>query len=203
MPAVIAPLVGFALGAWLAWAQRESLHREAMARRDTWIVGLFAGLVFAPAAGYFLVFAADWSYAYLLDASRIPSAVQLTLATGDAASVLAGYALARRALEASAPRALVAALALPMGLTLLATVALGARLSVDATYAQFHGGYGATPLAGSRLGAAVVWMDAVVAVGAVLAARALQRRRRREPEAPRAPRTRLLGQASQTERSRS
>lgn len=200
MPAFIAPLLGFAIGALLAWSQRGAHLSEAVARRATWVVSLFAALVFAPASGYFLLFAADWSYAYLVDPQRIPSAIQLTLIVGNAASVLAGFTLARRAAASRSPRAMVASLAAPLTLTLAAVLALGSRLSVDASYAQFQGGYGAKPLTGGPLGAAILWMDALVVAGAALAGRALQRRGRPAPSPTRSPPTRLLGQASHPER---
>jgi hypothetical protein len=202
VPALIAPLLGFALGALLAWVQRDAHLSEAVARRDAWVVGLYATLVFAPASGYFLLFAADWSYAYLVDPQRVPSAVQLTLIVGNAASVLGGFSLARRAAESRAPRAMVATLAVPVGLALTAVVALGARLGVDASYAQFQGGFGARPLAGGRLGAAILYMDALVAVGAALAARAIQHRAPPAASPMRRTPARWLGQASSFERER-
>jgi hypothetical protein len=200
MPAAVAPLIGFAIGAVLAWVRTAAHRSEVGERHDAWVIGLFALLVFTPASGYFLLFAGDWSYAYLVDAQRIPSAVQLTLLIGDAASVLVGFWVARRSLASRAPRAIVATLAVPAVLALAALLALSARLSVDASYEQFQGGYGATPLAGGRLGAAILWMDLVIVLGAVLAARAL--RTRTYPAIARAgtPPVRLLGQPSQVER---
>lgn len=178
MPALLAPFVGFALGALLAWMrglEGESAEDAPLLGRPATVVALFALLVFAPACGYFLFFAGDWACAYLLDTQRIPSAVALVVVLGDAAAVLLGFGLARmRVRERDAFSALLLA-AVPSGAALLGLLALLARLRVYATYRQFHGDFGAEPLAGGPLGYAVLWMDLLLVAGMLVAARALGR----------------------------
>jgi hypothetical protein len=49
------------------------------------------------------------------------------------------------------------------------------RLSVSATYAQFHGDFGTEPIASSALGRGVLWMAIVGALGITWAIRSLAR----------------------------
>lgn len=208
MPGLLAPLLGVALGALLGFA--PGLHPDpdepAREARGARVVALFALLVFAPACAYFLVFAGDWSYAYLVDARRVPSAIELVLVAADGAAVVAGFVLARRRLAARAFGAAIALVAAPLGVALVAALVLAPRLAVEGTYAQFHGDYGTRPLVGGPVGIAVVWMGAVVAIGAFVAARALRfaapsRRGRSHAPAPEAPK-RLLGVRGATARDR-
>jgi len=111
VPAFVAPLVGFALGVVLAWLSAAAPRRPpgwglAPPGAPPWAPGrtapaeprgrplalaaLFSALVFTPICAYFLIFSPDWSFAYLVDPRRIPSAVDLLLLALDAASVPAG-----------------------------------------------------------------------------------------------------------------
>jgi hypothetical protein len=179
MPAPLAPLIGFALGVAFAWWAREELARSqsggGIGSRSLVIVTLFATAVFAPIGAYFLAFEADWSYAYFIDTRRIPSALQLALVLLDAASVPIGFVVA-----ASYARARKLVPLFTLGTTpaifALACMALSAgRLGIHASYAQFHGDFGTRPVAGSSLGYALLWMDAVLVTGVVWTTRHLQR----------------------------
>ncbi|HVY45312.1 MAG TPA: hypothetical protein VHB21_05505, partial [Minicystis sp.] len=79
MPALVAPFVAFALGVAMAIRAMQDAARwdEAERRAARRIVGLFAALVLAPVTAYFVVFAGDWSLAYLAEARAVPSAVAL------------------------------------------------------------------------------------------------------------------------------
>jgi hypothetical protein len=58
----------------------------------------------------------------------------------------------------------------------LACIALTAgRLGIQASYAQFHGDFGTRPVAGSSLGYALLWMDALLVLGVVWTTRQVQR----------------------------
>jgi hypothetical protein len=153
----------------------EAAEDAPLLGRPMMVVALFAMLVFAPVSGYFLFFASDWACAYLLDTQRIPSAIALLCVVADGGAVLLGFGLARtRVRERDALGALMLA-AVPAGAALLGFLALFARLRVHATYRQFHGDFGAEPLAGGPLGYAVLWMDLLLVAGMVIAARALAR----------------------------
>jgi hypothetical protein len=179
MPGPLAPLIGFALGVAFAWWARDELARSqsvaGIGTRSLVIATMFATFVFAPIGAYFLAFEADWSYAYLIDTRRIPSAIQLALVLVDAASVPIGFAVAA---SYARSRKLVPVLTLgicPIVFTLACIAVTAGRLGIQASYAQFHGDFGTRPIAGSSLGYALLWMDALLVVGAVWTTRQVQR----------------------------
>ena len=178
VPAFIAPAVGFALGAGLAYAAADSLAKgrgSGIASRALIVVTAFSVLIYAPVCGYFLAFSPDWSFAYLVDSRRLPSAVDLALVLVDVASVPAGFAAALRKARARHLRWVALAAVLPAAGALLAMLALLPRLGVHATYAQYHGDFGTRAAAGSELGYALLWMHAVLIAGVLWTARALKR----------------------------
>jgi hypothetical protein len=196
MPAFLGPLVGFALGVALAWLAREEAARaddRRLGARGV-IAALYGALVFAPAAAYFLVFAGDWSYAYLLDSRAVPSAIELGLVILDAASVPLGFLAARRA---GRDLRLTAALgALPAAISAGAALALYPKLRIAGTFHQVKGDFGTQPVAGSPTGWAILWMGALALAGFAIAARAMSSRDRRAPPQPAEPEPRraFLGQ---------
>ncbi|TKD08378.1 hypothetical protein [Polyangium fumosum] len=178
MPAPLAPLFGFTLGVLLAWLARfeDSLDERPVASswdRPTLAVALYALLVYAPVSAYFTVFAADWSFAYLLDGRALPSALQLLLVLLDAAAPVLGFLAGRRALARRSLAALAWLAALPLAAATVPLVALHARFGIDATYDQVQSDFGTRPLPGSPLGYAVLWMDGILVAGAVFTARTL------------------------------
>ena len=173
---MLGPLAGFALGILLAWLRGEDADRDGSRDRATLIVALFAGLVFAPVNTYFLAFAGDWSFAYLIDSQRIPSALGLCLIVADAALVVAGFALARRQDRSRPFGPALWLMGAAAGILLIVALALLDRFRIDATYLQFRGDFGAQPVAGGPLGYALLWMDAILLAGVLLTARALNGR---------------------------
>jgi hypothetical protein len=177
MPAPTAPLIGFALGVAFAWAASDELSRSAAsggASRSLVLVTLFSLLCFAPISAYFLAFAPDWSYAYLVDSQRLPSAVDLGLALLSVASVPAGFAIAARPASAKRLGPVVRLAAAPALVTIIFLFASIQRLTVHATYAQFHGDFGTRSVAGSPLGYALLWMAAVLGGAIAWTARCLR-----------------------------
>ena len=172
MPLPLAPLIAFAIGVLLAWRSRtETNHDESSWNPDTLAVALYATLVFAPVAGYFAAFATDWSFAYFVEGRLVPSALSLALVLLAAGAIVGGFIAGRRALERHAPGELAWLAGFPLAIVLVTVTALYDRLGVDANYDQFTSNFGREPLFTSRLGLAVVWMDGIVAAGAVLTAR--------------------------------
>jgi hypothetical protein len=169
MPAPIAPLVGFMLGIAFAWAAADDLARAAghAPARSLWLATLFGLAVFAPAAGFFLAFSPDWSYAYLIDSQRMPGAVDLGLVLIDAASVPAGFVAASRWAAARKLGPVVRLSLVPIALVIAFVAFTLPRIGVHATYAQYHGDFGTRAVSGSPLGYALLWMSAVLA-GAIL-----------------------------------
>jgi hypothetical protein len=175
MPAPLAPLIGFALGVAFAWWAREELGKATAAAgigsRSLVIVALFATLVFAPIGAYFLAFEADWSYAYFIDTRRIPSALQLALVLVDAASVPVGFVVGASFAKSRKLVPLLILAGAPLVFTLSCLAATAGRLSIQATYAQYHGDFGTRSASGSSLGYALLWMDTLLALGVVWTAR--------------------------------
>lgn len=177
MPALVAPLLGFALGVLFAWtAADEAARRGATGTgRALWATAAFGLLVYAPVAGYFLTFWPDWSFAYVLDSERLPAGVDLVLILANVACCPAGFLAGQRS---AGERRLAPLLRIAAGGILPATALLLVtfrRLAVNASYAQFHGDFGIRPTAGSALGYALLWMAAVLVFGVLWTLRGLRR----------------------------
>jgi hypothetical protein len=165
MPAPLGPFVGLALGAIFAWVASESAARKAapLALAPLALVTLFGLLVFSPIAAYFIAFEPDWAYAYLLDSSRRLGALHALLLLADVASVPFGFVLVSQSRPGPRGSTLLRLLGGPLLAISLYVVILFPRLAVQATYAQFHGGFGTRPVAGGPLGYAVIWSLVVLA----------------------------------------
>jgi hypothetical protein len=179
MPGLVAPLVAFALGVAFALRARagaeryDDLERRAAVR----IVLLFGVLVLAPVTAYFVAFAGDWSLGYLAEAQRVPSALGLVWVVATAGAAPLGFEAGLRAVRRRAGSELIALAAVPAAAAFVFVVALYPELRLDGTTQQIRGGFGTQPVAGSSLGWAILWMDAMIAVGAALTLRALVPRR--------------------------
>jgi hypothetical protein len=187
VPALVGPIVGFALGALLAWACRREAWREedAAVRPRLVIAALFACLVYAPACAYFVVFAGDWALFYLVDGRTVPSALLLLLVVGDAGAVVAGFWAAYQAARRRWERGLLALGVAPLAVALACLASFLRPLRIDGTYQQVSAGFGTRSVVGGPLGYSVLWMTTMIVAGTVIAARALTER----PEAQAAPRT--------------
>jgi hypothetical protein len=172
VPAFAGPLLGFALGAWLArWGRAAGGMVPALA---------FGAIVFGPVCAYPLIFYPDWAFAYLFDSRSVPSALLLLLVLIDAAVPALGFWLARRALAREAmgddPAAHAVALALvmvPGGFALMLLAALSPRLATEGSFAMVRGDFGTAPLWRSPLGYALVWLGGCTAAGFWATGRAL------------------------------
>jgi hypothetical protein len=172
-----APFTGFALGALFAWLSREDLVRGApamLAARSLVVVTAYALFVFGPATAYFLVFEPAWASAYLLDVGRHARAFDVLFAVLAPASVILGFVATGHAIRRLRPAAALR-IGAPSALAALAlTLLLFPRLSVQATYAQYHGDFGTRPVAGTPLGWALVWFGAIVLVATLYVSSALR-----------------------------
>jgi len=174
VPAPLAPLLGFALGVLFAAFGRVDVSESNEGRDHKRIaVALYAALVFAPVCAYFVIFAGDWSFAYLVDSRTIPSAVSLVLLLVDAVAPVLGFLAGQKALASRSLKTLAWLACAPIALSVVALLALHARLGIDATYAEVEADFGKRPLPGSPLGYAILWMDGVLLAGALLTLRTL------------------------------
>jgi hypothetical protein len=173
MPAPIALLLGFAIGAALAFLARQELTRGDDALHETrafTVACLFAVFVWAPVTGYFLAFHGDWAYFYGVPWRRIPSALDLVVVLAAAAVVPAGFVAAVPAVRARSRQVVAGLVGGPIAVVLVLTLALFGRLRTSATYAQFHGHFGRSPVFGSTLGKSLGWAALVLLAGAALSA---------------------------------
>lgn len=177
MPLPLALPLGLILGMSLAWLSRLELARSEvpLILARPFLVALGLGfIVYAPVVGYFVALHGDWAYLYLLDFSRVPSAVDLVLVVLAAAHVPLGFAIATPwAIGKRGPALLKLGGAL--GLVLVIGCALASRrLSVSASYIQFHADFGVLTIAQTSLGRGVLlsWVSLLAAYA--LCARALR-----------------------------
>jgi hypothetical protein len=180
VPIPLAWLVAFALGAVFARVAETEIARlegPLVASRPMAIVLGFAGLVFLPVAGYFAAFHGDWAYLYLVSWQNVPSAVDLALVFGAACLVPAGFVTGVwliRSRRSRSGQAIVALAGVPAGLAAAVAVVFVRRLSVSASAAQYHGGFGVEPIATSPLGKGVLWGLLALVAGGLWAVRSLR-----------------------------
>lgn len=172
----MAPFIGFALGVLFAWAAGAELNRRGSALGSRALLGAIAfGIgLFAPVAAYFLAFWPDWCFAYVIDTERLPRVLDAALVLLDASSVPLGFLCAARSAAEHRTSAL-ARLALVGSLpaVVLALVAFR-RLTISASYAQYHGDFGIRPVVGSALGYALLWMILVLVAATLWTTRNLR-----------------------------
>lgn len=176
MPIPFAPLLGFALGAALAWIAGPELGRDdgpiALSRPFA-VIGAFASLLWLPVVGYFVAFHGDWSYLYLVPWQRVPSAIDLGLVLLSGAAMLGGFWLAVRPVRKRRLGPIVVMVVAPGALALIGLALALRRLAVSGTYAQFHGEFGTEPIGASVLGKGVLLMGALLTLGLVWTVRSL------------------------------
>ncbi len=176
MPILLAVLAGFVLGVTFAWMARVELGRvdgPVIATRPFNVVVGFASLVYAPIIGYFVALHGDWTYAYTVPWHGVPSAVDLALVILAGSSVLFGMVASAHAARARRLQ-MVAWLAILPTVAGLVSLAWGAaRLSVSATYAQFHGGFGVLPIGSSTLGRGILATGVMLVAGIAWTVRGL------------------------------
>lgn len=184
MPLPIAIPVAHLVGMTLAWIARSELARSevplVLARPFLVALGL-AVLVFAPVIGYFAAFHGDWAYLYLVRWNRVPSALDLLLVVVAAAQIPLGFALASPWAIAKRSSRFLTVSGIALGVVLVASAVTARRLGVSATYAQYHGGFGAVPIGRSPLGRGVLLSWAVLAAAYAWTAHVLRSARSRRP----------------------
>jgi hypothetical protein len=133
----------------------------------------FTALVFAPIVAYFVAFHGDWSYVYAVAWRRVPSALDFALVLIGGGSVPLGFVTAAPIVRKRKTSAVATAVVVPAALALALLALTARRLAWSATYAQFHGDFGAEPLAESALGRGVLWMGIVLALAIAWCVRAM------------------------------
>jgi hypothetical protein len=180
VPILFAPLLAFVLGVILAWVSRDELTRTPsecplIASRPVAVAASIAFLVYAPLVGYFVAFHGDWSYLYLYPHARIPSAIDLALVLSASAMIPLALLLAAPAARAKRFGSVVWLAAVPGVLAAGMFAACSRRLSVSATFPQFHDGFGVVPLGASALGRGVLFMNLVGVLAVAWSVRSVAR----------------------------
>jgi hypothetical protein len=166
MPIVIAPFVSFLFGVIAALAlPAERSADEARARRLVW---LCAAMSLAPNVVYFLSVTPDWSVAYLLNAGRIPAALLFLGGVGVTTLASLSHDIALRWIHnGQTRRAVVVAAAVGvLGLTISGVLAR--RFWVVASIAEYREGSNLSTLGSSLQGLAVVLLNVLTTVGALV-----------------------------------
>lgn len=170
MPLPFAIPLGLLIGMTLAWVARVELARSEgpllLARPFLVALGLGA-VVFAPVVGYFAALHGDWAYLYLVRWSRVPSAVDLFLVLVAALQVPLGFAIATPwAIARRGTRVLQVSAGIATALV-IASAVFARRLAVSASFAQYHGAFGAVPIGRSPLGRGILlsWIALALAYG--------------------------------------
>lgn len=170
MPLPLAFPIGLLLGASLAWLGRIELARSEAPLLLTrpFLVALAFGLVvFAPILAYFVTIHGDWAYVYLVRFSRVPSAIDLALVLLGGAAIPIGFSVASPWARAKRGAALLKVGAVLGAVAVVGCVVCARRLSVSASYEQFHTGFGVAPLGKTPLGRGVLssWVALLAAYG--------------------------------------
>lgn len=165
MPIPLSLWIGLLLGLAFARASHALLARANNATVSSpafAVVGTFGLLVYAPIAGFTIALAPDWACAYLVDSQRLPAASETLFVIIAALSVPLGFIWGAPASTRRRWNILTRRITL-VGIALVTTGApLLPRLTVQATYAQFHGDFGIRPISGTDLGYALLWMFTIL-----------------------------------------
>lgn len=188
LPAFVAPLVGFALGAALAWAAgRELSHHGGplWTARSFVITLLYAFLLYGPVAGYFVSFETDWAFAYLVDAAHASPALVVVSVLVDMLAVLLGFVVGARPARKRQMFALLPLVTVPNACAAIVIAVLARRLAVHGTTAEYRRDFGLESFAGSPAAYALLFFGACLLLGTTFTVREL-----RTPRTPRVSRDR-------------
>lgn len=169
MPLPFAILAGVLFGlAFAIMAKGEAGEARGSTSRAYLLTIGFAVFVFAPIVAYFVAFHGDWAYLYLFAWQRVPSAIDLALIALSAAAIPFSFRLAANSV-ARGRRDRIIRIALPISLVAIGfAIGWEKRLSVSATYIQFHGAFGGVPIGQSSLGRGVLLAWLALAAGTTL-----------------------------------
>jgi hypothetical protein len=122
------------------------------------IVTAYGLLVLGPLGGVTAAIAPDWSLSYLIDSERSPAMLETLCVVAAAISAPGGYLWGAALTTRRRQNILSRHIAGGAVVALLMCIALWKRMTIQATYAQFHGGFGLQTLEGTELGYVILWM---------------------------------------------
>jgi hypothetical protein len=159
MPALSAPLIGFALGAGLYWSAAPKLGRpiRPITGQAVLIAAVLGWFAYAPAVALVLSAEPDWAYAYFVPAHALPRWLSPWLVVAAGVSVPLGFGLALSA-SRGRPKFVQRWFWIPLALGLIPILVAIPRLALQATFEQFHGDFGVRQLIGAPLGYLLSWL---------------------------------------------
>jgi len=175
MPALSAPLAGFALGAGLFWSAAASLRRpiRSIAGHTLLIAAILGLLAYAPAVALVINAEPDWAYAYLVPAKLLPGWLGPWLVLLSGLGVPLGFGQALRASQGR-PAFVQRWFWAPLALAVLPLMVAAPRLRLAATFEQFHGDFGVRALLEGPLGYLLGWLLVALAAATWFARRCLE-----------------------------
>jgi len=175
VPAISAPLAGFALGAGLFWSAVRPLRRpiRPIAGQALLIAAALGLLTYGPAIALLINAEPDWAYAYLIPARQLPRWLGPWLVLLSGLSVPLGFGQALRA-SRGRPAFLQRWFWVPLALAVAPLIVLASRLRLVATFEQFHGDFAARPLFEGPFGYLLGWLLLCLAAATWFARRCLE-----------------------------
>jgi hypothetical protein len=175
VPAISAPLAGFALGAGLFWSAARQLRRpiRPIAGQALLIAAILGLATYAPAIAFLISAEPDWAYAYLVPAKQLPRWLGPWLVLLSGLSVPLGFGQALRA-SRGRPAFVQRWFWVPLALGAAPLLVLSSRLRLAMTFEQFHGDFGARALLDGPFGYLLGWLLLALAAATWFARRCLE-----------------------------
>jgi uncharacterized membrane protein YidH (DUF202 family) len=186
MPALTLPLLGFAVGVLFAWAAAEEIaqRQDVLHTQSIWIVTLYSLLVHTPSAVLLIAPYPDWSVAYVVNASSLPTTWVPALVLLNCGAPPLGFLLSGSAAGQGRPVALLRLAGVALALACVNTLTFIDRLVVVATHSEFHNNFGIRGVAGSALGYSLLFLAVLTSAAAAWTHNLLKRVGRRSPALP-------------------
>lgn len=175
MPALSLAFLGFALGAGLCWSTVKELSRPVrpLGGHALLVAAALGMAAFAPAVALILAAEPDWSLGYWISTESLPSALPALWPLGCGLLVPVGFALSRRSARARASAFSPIWLWVPLSGALAVSLPFASRLSIQASFAQYHGDYALRSVLGGAFGYLLAWLLVALAAAAFFARRTL------------------------------
>jgi hypothetical protein len=166
LPTLLAFMLLAALATALAGRQELRVSpRPVLLTRTFAAYLIYACLVVVPVSVYFYVFHGDWFLLYVLDVSRVPSAIALVGFIGEVLLGIGAFLIGAVLVRAQRETLVAILLAAALGGAVAVFPLYGERLVQVGSFAQFHGQFGLEPFGQGPLLLGSVAMSGIVLVG--------------------------------------
>ncbi len=166
MPLASLPLIGFAIGAMMTLAAtRGGRERGADMDAPFRLVLLLSLLVHTPAATCLLVYHTDWCLSFAFPSDDLPRLAIPLAMFANLISLPLGFLAAERSARSGGTQGVLVRAGIALGAVTLLSALFWTELGTDASYTQFHNGFGTQNLSGSVLGYTLIWMVVMLLAG--------------------------------------